>query len=134
LLDKYEHRHLLVIKPGNAENLNAGIVGLVQVKGPRSRAVPVLARYQGRLLAAAAFAGNALVCGGIETDRRNIIHLPAAGDLVDELRVGGVAGGRGVAEDHGVLAHQVVHGVDAVGEGDLVLDDGGTGRRTLPRR
>ncbi len=45
---------------------------LVQVRGPRARAVPVLARYQDRLLAAAAFAGSALVCGGTETGRRNI--------------------------------------------------------------
>jgi integrase len=45
---------------------------LVQVRGPRARVVPVLSRYQGRLLAAAASAGTALVCGGTETGRRNI--------------------------------------------------------------
>jgi integrase len=45
---------------------------LVQVRGPRARTVPVLSRYQGRLLAAAASAGSALVCGGAETSRRNI--------------------------------------------------------------
>jgi integrase len=45
---------------------------LVQVRGPRARAVPVLARYQDRLLAAAESAGSALVCGGTETGRRNI--------------------------------------------------------------
>jgi integrase len=45
---------------------------LVQVRGPRARAVPVLARYQDRLLAAAASAGSAPVCGGTETGRRNI--------------------------------------------------------------
>ena len=45
---------------------------IVQVRGPRARAVPVLARYQGRLLAAAGSAGNGLVCGGTETGRRNI--------------------------------------------------------------
>src|ERR1035441_1317013 len=45
---------------------------LVQVRGPRARAVPVLARYQDRLLAAAASAGSALVCGGTGTGRRNI--------------------------------------------------------------
>ena len=54
---------------------------IVQVTGPRSRAVPVLARYQDRLLAAAGFAGNGLVCGGTETDRRNITNpLTAALD------------------------------------------------------
>jgi hypothetical protein len=45
---------------------------IVSVRGARPRAVPVLARYHSRLLAAAAFAGNALVCGGTEPGRRNI--------------------------------------------------------------
>jgi len=45
---------------------------LVAVRGPRARTVPVLARYQDRLLAAAGFAGSAPVCGGTETGRRNI--------------------------------------------------------------
>jgi integrase len=45
---------------------------IVQVQGPRARAVPVLARYQDRLLAAAAFAGAGLVCGGTDPGRRNI--------------------------------------------------------------
>jgi integrase len=51
---------------------SGGVV--VQVRGQRSRVVPVLARYQGRLLAAAGFAGSALVCGGTETRRRNITN------------------------------------------------------------
>jgi hypothetical protein len=34
--------------------------------------VPVLARYQDRLLAAAAFAGAGLVCGGTDPGHRNI--------------------------------------------------------------
>jgi integrase len=45
---------------------------IVQVRGPRARMVPVLARYQDRLVAAAASAGSAPVCGGTETGRRNI--------------------------------------------------------------
>jgi integrase len=40
--------------------------------GARPRAVPVLARYHGRLLAAAAAAGTGLVCGGTDPGRRNI--------------------------------------------------------------
>jgi hypothetical protein len=40
--------------------------------GARPRTVPVLARYQGRLLAAAAAAGTGLVCGGTDPGRRNI--------------------------------------------------------------
>jgi len=45
---------------------------IVQVRGPRARAVPVLSRYQDRLLGAAASAGSGLVCGGTGTGRRNI--------------------------------------------------------------
>jgi len=45
---------------------------LVQVRGPRPRAVPVLDRYHGRLLAAAQFAGTTPVCGGTDPGRRNI--------------------------------------------------------------
>src|SRR6516162_102118 len=44
---------------------------LVQVKGPRARVVPVLARYHGRLLAAARSAGNGPICGGADPGRRN---------------------------------------------------------------
>jgi len=45
---------------------------IAQVRGARPRVVPVLARYHGRLLAAAAFAGNGLICGGADPARRNI--------------------------------------------------------------
>jgi hypothetical protein len=45
---------------------------IVQVRGARPRAVPVLARYHGRPLAAAAFAGTGLICGGADPARRNI--------------------------------------------------------------
>ncbi|HET9969051.1 MAG TPA: hypothetical protein VFQ68_12525 [Streptosporangiaceae bacterium] len=51
---------------------SGGVV--VDVRGPRARAVPVLSRYQSRLLAAAAFAGDALICGGAEDGRRNTTH------------------------------------------------------------
>jgi hypothetical protein len=54
---------------------------LVQVRGPRARTVPVLSRYQGRLLAAAAFAGDTLICVGAGPGRRNITNpLTAALD------------------------------------------------------
>ena len=54
---------------------------IVQVRGPRARAVPVLSRYQGRLAAAAAFAGTALVCGGTGPGGRNVSNpLTAALD------------------------------------------------------
>jgi hypothetical protein len=45
---------------------------IVTVRGARPRAVPVLARYHGPLLAAAAFAGTGLACGGTEPGRWNI--------------------------------------------------------------
>jgi hypothetical protein len=49
---------------------SGGVV--VTVRGARARVVPVLPRYHGRLLAAAAFAGTAPVCGGTDPGRRNI--------------------------------------------------------------
>ena len=51
---------------------SGGVV--VQVRGDRARVVPVLARYQSRLLAAARFAGSGLVCGGADPGRRNLTH------------------------------------------------------------
>jgi integrase len=47
---------------------------IVSVRGARPRTVPVLSRYQARLLAAAASAGNALICGGAEPGRRNLTN------------------------------------------------------------
>jgi len=47
---------------------------IVSVRGARPRAVPVLARYHSRLLAAARFAGSGLVCGGIDPGRRNLTN------------------------------------------------------------
>ena len=47
---------------------------IVQVGGARPRAVPVLARYHGRLLAAARFAGTGLICGGVDPGRRNLTN------------------------------------------------------------
>ena len=47
---------------------------VVTVRGPRARVVPVLARYQARLLAAARFAGAGLICGGADPGRRNLTN------------------------------------------------------------
>jgi len=47
---------------------------IVTVRGARPRTVPVLSRYHGRLLAAARFAGAALICGGTDPGRRNITN------------------------------------------------------------
>jgi hypothetical protein len=45
---------------------------IVTVRGARPRAVPVLALYHGRLLEAAAFAGENLAAGGADPARRNL--------------------------------------------------------------
>ena len=45
---------------------------LVVVGGARARSVPVLARYRGPLLEAAAFAGERPIVGGRDPGRRNI--------------------------------------------------------------
>ena len=63
---------------------SGGVV--VTVRGARPRAVPVLARYHARLLAAARFAGTGLICGGTDPSRRNltnplIIALDGGGGL-----------------------------------------------------
>jgi hypothetical protein len=47
---------------------------VVAVRGRRARMVPVLSRYHVRLLAAARFAGTALICGGADPGRRNITN------------------------------------------------------------
>ena len=49
---------------------SGGVVA--EVRGARPRAVPVLARYHQRLLAAAAFAGSGLVTGGTDPARKNV--------------------------------------------------------------
>jgi hypothetical protein len=68
----------------HADARSGGVV--VTVRGARPRAVPVLARYHARLLAAARFAGNCLICGGTDPGRRNltnplIIALDGGGGL-----------------------------------------------------
>lgn len=45
---------------------------VVEVAGARARAVPVLARFHGRLLSAASFSGAGYVIGGTERSRRNV--------------------------------------------------------------
>jgi len=45
---------------------------LVTVRGARPRSVPALGRYHAPLLAAARFAGTALICGGACPGRRNL--------------------------------------------------------------
>jgi hypothetical protein len=51
---------------------SGGVV--VAVRGARARTVPALGRCHARLLAAAAFAGTGLICGGADPGRRNITN------------------------------------------------------------
>jgi integrase len=49
-----------------------GVIAVV--RGPRPRSVPVLTRYHGPLLAAAAVAGDRLIIGGRDPARRNLTY------------------------------------------------------------
>jgi integrase len=60
------------VRGGDVARRSGGVV--VTVHGPRARTVPVLAAYQARLLDAARFAGDGLVCGGAEHGRRNLTN------------------------------------------------------------
>jgi len=51
---------------------SGGVV--VAVRGAQPRTVPVLAAYHAPLLAAARFAGDALICGGTDPGRRNLTN------------------------------------------------------------
>ncbi len=64
------------VRGSDVARRSGGVV--VTVRGVRARTVPVLARYQGRLLAAAGFAGNGPVCGGRDPGRRNLTSRLAA--------------------------------------------------------
>ena len=58
------------VRGSDVARRSGGVV--VAVGGARPRAVPVLARYHARLLAAAESAGAGLVCGGADPARRNL--------------------------------------------------------------
>jgi integrase len=60
------------VRGSDVARRSGGVV--VIVRGARPRTVPVLARYHARLLAAAAFAGTGLVCGGADPGRRNLTN------------------------------------------------------------
>jgi hypothetical protein len=73
------HRALGQLTPAQADTSPPEPVNLAEhrirrkrVRGRQPRVVPVLAGYHARLLDAARFAGNALICGGADQGRRNI--------------------------------------------------------------
>jgi integrase len=63
---------LRAVRGGDVACRSGGVV--VTVRGARPRTVPVLARYHPPLLAAARFAGTALVTGGTDPGRRNLAN------------------------------------------------------------
>jgi integrase len=66
------HGDLRDVRGSDVACRSGGVV--VAVRGARPRAVPVLARYHARLLAAAESAGSGLVCGGADPGRRNLTN------------------------------------------------------------
>ena len=60
------------VRGDDVRRQSGGVV--VDVRGARPRVVPVLARYHGRLLAAAAFAGDCLLTGGTDPARHNLAN------------------------------------------------------------
>jgi integrase len=60
------------VRGGDVACRSGGVAATV--RGARPRAVPVLARYHARLLAAARFAGTGLICGGADPGRRNLTN------------------------------------------------------------
>jgi hypothetical protein len=94
---------------------------LVQVKGRRTRVVPVLARYHERLVASARFARTGYVTGGFSASRRNVTSglvasLAGGADLptldVGRLRatwlheVAGVIGLKAFMDAAGIICSQ----------------------------
>jgi integrase len=61
---------LRAVRGGDVICRSGGVI--VQVRGARPRAVPVLSRYHEALLASARFAGTGLVTGGTDPGRRNL--------------------------------------------------------------
>jgi hypothetical protein len=124
---------------------SGGVV--VQVRGRRSRVVPVLARYHAPLLAAARFAGDGLVCGGAGPARRNLTNpvvraLDGGGGLprLDTSRLratwladcGEMLGLATFMAAAGISCSQrlgdLVSGLDPAGEAEAVRLLGGTRR------
>jgi integrase len=64
-------RDLREVRGSDVACRSGGVVVTVH-GGSRPRTVPVLAPYHAPLLAAARFAGDALICGGTDPGRRNI--------------------------------------------------------------
>jgi integrase len=85
-LERAELRHI------TGRHVIARSGGVVVVEGPRGRAVPVLARYQPRLVASAAFAGDGFICGGRSPTRKNLtaslVGRIAGGADLEPLDVG----------------------------------------------
>jgi hypothetical protein len=66
-LDGVDLRH---VRGHHVIERSGGVV--VEVTGPRARTVPVLGRYQDRLLRSAGCAGERFICGGEAHNRKNV--------------------------------------------------------------
>lgn len=116
---------------------SGGVV--VEVGGPRARAVPVLMPYQAMLLASARQAGSGFICGGTSPTRKNLTsnlldHLAGGADLerldVGRLRATWLAthlarlGLVGLLQAAGIICSQrlgdLAGHLDSVSEEDLV--------------
>jgi integrase len=64
------------VRGADVAERSGGVV--VEVKGRHPRAVPVLARFQARLVASAALAGQGYLIGGTERSRRNVSSVLVA--------------------------------------------------------
>lgn len=86
-----EGAELRGVTGGHVLSRSGGVV--VDVVGPRARAVPVLARHQAPLLASAAFAGAGFVCGGASPSRKNVT-APLVGKVAGGADLGRLDVGR----------------------------------------
>jgi len=79
-----ERGELRALRGTDVIRRSGGVV--VVVRGRCPRAVPVLDRYRGALLGAAAHAGGRFICGGVEATRKNlttplVARVAGGGDL-----------------------------------------------------
>jgi hypothetical protein len=108
---------------------------IVMVRGARPRAVPVLARYHGRLLAAARSAANGLICGGTDPGRRNLTNPliraldggsgPAAAGHLPAARRPGRRPGAGRRGRRGAAARSVQHVMIPLAAFEEIIDASG---------
>lgn len=135
---------LRALRGADVVERSGGVVAVVRGRHPRT--VPVLARYHGRLLGCAAFAGDGLLVGGTSPLRRNVssglVASMAGGDDLPRLEVArlratwlaevaALIGLRAFMDAAGVVCSQrlgdIVAGLPAPSEQEAVRRLGGLG-------